>query len=222
MVSNPRILLCGDFNLPSITWLDGGIINSCPTYDHEINQLFLDTINEFGLEQLITQITRVNNILDLVFFIQLNIISNLQVIPGISDCEAILFHLGLATSLSVHVPRVKHPILLYHKGNLDGLKADMFEFQNEFMSTDPYSYDIETNWLHFKSTLNIAINTNIPQITPKSQNHLPWLNCTIRKRCKRENIYIIRLSLLALRRHGQATAKYVRNEITKEISEAHS
>ena len=62
---------------PSITWLDGDIINSCPTYGHEINQLFLDTVNEFGLEQLITQPTRVNNILDLVFCIQPNIISNL-------------------------------------------------------------------------------------------------------------------------------------------------
>ena len=88
-------------------------------YGHEINQLFLDTVNEFGLKQLITQPTRVNNILDLVFCIQPNIISNLQVIPGISDHETILFYLGLATSLSVHEPR--HPILLYHKGNLNGL-----------------------------------------------------------------------------------------------------
>ena len=88
-------------------------------YGHEINQLYLDTVNEFGLKQLITQPTRVNNILDLVFCIQPNIISNFQVIPGISDHEAILFYLGLATSLSVHVPR--HPILLYHKGNLDVL-----------------------------------------------------------------------------------------------------
>ena len=80
----------------------------------------------------------------------------------------------------------------------------MLEFQNQFMSTDPYSYDIETNWLCFKSTHNTAINKNIPQITPKSRNHLPWLNCTIRNR---ENSCIIRLSLLALRKHSQATAK---------------
>ena len=60
MVPCPGILLCGDFNLPSIMWLDGGIINLCPTYGHEINQLFLDTVNEYGLEQLITQPTRGN------------------------------------------------------------------------------------------------------------------------------------------------------------------
>ena len=90
---------------------------------------------------------------------------------------------------------------------MDGLKADMFEFQNQFMSTDPFSYDIENNWLHFKSTLNTAINENIPQISLKSQNQLPWLNCAIRKKDAKEKTDIIRLSLPALRRHGQATAK---------------
>ena len=94
MVSSPRILLSGDLNLPSITWSDGGIINPCPTYGHEINQLFLD---EYGLEQLINQPTRGNNILDLVFSTQPNTISNLRVIPGISDHEAIFFHLGLTS-----------------------------------------------------------------------------------------------------------------------------
>ena len=30
MVSNPRILLCGDFDLPSITWLDGMEVSLTP------------------------------------------------------------------------------------------------------------------------------------------------------------------------------------------------
>ena len=64
-------------------------ISPCPTYSHEINQLFLDTTNEYGLEQLINQPTRGNNILDLVFSTQPNTISNVQVIPGITDHEAI-------------------------------------------------------------------------------------------------------------------------------------
>ena len=62
MVPNPGVLLYGNFNLPSITWSDRGIINSCPTYGHEINQLFLDAVNEYGLEQLIIQPTCSNNI----------------------------------------------------------------------------------------------------------------------------------------------------------------
>ena len=92
---SPEILLSDDLNLPSITWSDGGIVNSCPTYGHGINELFLDTVNEYGLEQLIIQPTRGKNILDLVFSDSTKTISNLQIIPGISDHEAIFFHLGL-------------------------------------------------------------------------------------------------------------------------------
>ena len=62
MVPSPEILLSGDLNLLSITWSDGGIINSCPTYGHGIifNQLFLDTVNKYGLEQLIIQPTHMH------------------------------------------------------------------------------------------------------------------------------------------------------------------
>ena len=220
MVPSPRILLAGDLNLPSVTWSDGSTINPCPIYGHGINQLFLDTINEYGLEQLITQPTRGNNILDLVFSTQPNIISNLQIIPGISDHEAIFFHLGLATSLPVH--ETKHPILLYHKGNLNGLKPDMLEFQNQlqFMSTDPYSHNIETNWLRFKLTFNTAINKNIPQTTSKTQKYLLWLNSAIRKKMqKRKHLYNKAKSTGS--EETWLSYRKIRNEITKEINETH-
>ena len=45
MVPNPKVLLCGDFNLTGISWLEGGVIDSCPAYGYGINQVFLDTIN---------------------------------------------------------------------------------------------------------------------------------------------------------------------------------
>ena len=141
MVPNPEVLLSGDFNFPGISWLEGGIINSDPAYGYGINQLFLDTNNEYGLEQLITQPTHGSNILDLVFCSQLGTISGIKIIPGISDHEAIFFHLDSINNFSIQKTS-RHPILLYHKGNLDGLKTEMLEFQNQFMITNPYSFDI--------------------------------------------------------------------------------
>ena len=156
--------------------------------------------------------------MDLVFSTQPNTISNLQIIPGISNHEAIFFHLGLAISSPVH--KTRHPILLYHKGNLDGLKADMLEFQNQFMSTDPYSYNIETNWLRFKLSLNSAINKNIPQAISKTQKHLPWLNSAIRKKMqKRKHLYNKAKSTGS--EEVWLSYRKIRNEITKEINEAH-
>jgi len=86
----PQILLAGDFNLPNISWLDGtGQINPNPTYGTDVNQSLLESINEFGLDQLVTEPTRGENILDLIFSSHPESISNVEVIPGISDHEAV-------------------------------------------------------------------------------------------------------------------------------------
>ena len=50
----PLILLVGDFNFPDILWLDGhGYIKPSPAYGYEINNSFLDFIDENNLEQVV-------------------------------------------------------------------------------------------------------------------------------------------------------------------------
>ena len=61
----PNILLIGDFNFPGITWNSGYGQISTPTYGSRLNSLFLEIINDVGLEQFVHQATRQNNILDL-------------------------------------------------------------------------------------------------------------------------------------------------------------
>ena len=61
-------IIAGDFNLPSIEWNDGqGTILPNPTYGHNLNEVFIDTINNHNLEQFVNSSTRQNHILDLVF-----------------------------------------------------------------------------------------------------------------------------------------------------------
>ena len=65
--SLPNIIVMGDFNLPSINWLDGcGRIISIPNYGVGLNNLFLDLINDIGFNQFVNTPTRNNNILDLL------------------------------------------------------------------------------------------------------------------------------------------------------------
>ena len=46
-------ILAGDFNFPSIEWSDGiGHIKHNPMYGVEVNNLFVDIINDFSLEHL--------------------------------------------------------------------------------------------------------------------------------------------------------------------------
>ena len=61
-------IIAGDFNLPSIEWNDvQGTILPNPTYGHNLNEAFIDTINNHNLEQFVNSPTRQNHILDLVF-----------------------------------------------------------------------------------------------------------------------------------------------------------
>ena len=52
------ILLMDDFNFSSVVWSDGqSSLNPNPTYDCELNNVFLETINDGGLEICVTEPT---------------------------------------------------------------------------------------------------------------------------------------------------------------------
>ena len=65
-------------------------------------------------------------------------------------------------------------------------KIATLEFQNQFMSTDPYSHNIETNcnWLGFKLTFHRQLQR------PKSISHGSLIVRAIRKKMqKRKHLY---------------------------------
>ena len=60
--------MMSDFNLPSIMWSDiGAQVVSPPTYGSEVNNIFVDLVNDFGFKQFIDSPIRLGNTLDLVF-----------------------------------------------------------------------------------------------------------------------------------------------------------
>ena len=92
--SSCPIILAGDFNLPDISWENGiGHTKAAPMYGCEVNNLFVDILNDCGLEQLVNSPTRNTNTLDLVLTSHPNMLSETRVVPGISDHEAIFFQL---------------------------------------------------------------------------------------------------------------------------------
>ena len=82
-------ILAGDFNFPSIEWSNGiGRVKPGPTYGTEVNNLFVDVINDFSLEQ---QVFGNENVLDLVLTTSPYLIDNIKVVTGMSDHEAVTF-----------------------------------------------------------------------------------------------------------------------------------
>ena len=54
-----RVVLARDFNLPGICWEDGlGCIKTSLAYGNEINNLFINILNDFALEQQVKEPTR--------------------------------------------------------------------------------------------------------------------------------------------------------------------
>ena len=54
-------------------------------------------------------------------------------------------------------------MFLHDKGDMNQLKIDISDFQAEFLSSDPYSYNVQENWNSFKQAIINAITKNIPQ-----------------------------------------------------------
>ena len=67
--------------------LEPASIISSPAYGRELNSLFLEIIDDYGLEQLVYQPTRQGNMLDIILTSDPDMITNVDTAPGISDHE---------------------------------------------------------------------------------------------------------------------------------------
>ena len=142
-------------------------------------------------------------------------ICNVQIVPGISDHEAITFNYNCECSLPMDASH--HCAPLYHKADVNKFKATMFNFQEQFLNPYPYSQDVEANWIRFKQTISDAENESIPKKTYKSKNHLPWITHSIMQ--KRKQLYKKAKCLQS--ESAWSAYRLLKNTITKEVRVAH-
>ena len=199
--SAPNIVLAGDYNLPDVNWIDEcGIPATNPAYGSVLNSLFINIINDHSLEQLVCSSTRQNNILDLVFSTQPDLISEDETIPGISDHEAITFTIRNI----IHIQRKQpHKVYLYHKCNLDAIKVGILKFQQSFMQSDPYIRTVDDNWTLFKSFILDLLHKHVPQRHANLIKIHPGLILVLSVKYAIENIYTIELSNLIYQQIGE-------------------
>ena len=77
--------------MPDIEWQDG---HGYPLTMSEINTLFLDMVNEYGLEQCVQEPTRQDHKLDLVSASQPSLIESITTTPGMFNYEAVIFSIN--------------------------------------------------------------------------------------------------------------------------------
>ena len=104
-----------------------------------------------------------------------------------SDHDAIVFNL-----LEIYIPTQQHPhkVFLYHKANMERIKADLLIFQNDFLQSDLNSRCIEVMWNEFKQAIHSTISKHVPQRTIRPSSRLPWLSKQLKKKMKiRKHLY---------------------------------
>lgn len=162
----PRILMAGDFNLPSIKWsqkLTANVIDS-PLYDIMLS---------CDLQQVVLENTRVignhGSILDLVFLNRDIPSYDVAIEEGISDHKLVLVTCKLADS-------TQHPKTVT-KTVKDMAKADdqsILDVLWQLVDQEPRS-DVISLWLSFKHAVLHCLESFVPDRHVKTRRANPWV-----------------------------------------------
>ena len=102
----PTVMMCGDFNSPFVNWSIGSLSGSTLHMQRQAEAL-IDFMNEYCLQQCVTEPTRINNILDLFMTNNSSILCQVIVLDTVvSDHRLILVGTYID---NVNVPHHDYP-----------------------------------------------------------------------------------------------------------------
>ena len=181
-----HLWICGDMNFPGIDWVSKDLK---PTSRFPLlHQDFLDCLAEYGLQQMVKEPTREENILDLFITNNISKVNKVQVIPGISDHDAVLVEGDLSPASN---KQQKRQVPMYKKAQWNALKEHVKQFGNN-LNIEDKSMSVNTLWLEFKGMLENGIKKYIPHRTAKKKDSLPWITSSIKKLLKKRDCMYIK------------------------------
>ena len=144
----------GDFNLPDIRK-----VLTYATYGTVSQQLLT---KDAYLDQMVTQPTRIRettaNTLELFFSNNSTLINKVEIIPGMSDHEAVFLESSLRPMKVKTLPR---KVYQYQKADYEGLKKDLKAYQQEF-EEEAESEDVEHLWSILKKKIQSLMDEYSP------------------------------------------------------------
>ena len=172
------VILAGDFNAPDI---------NCPSLDSYLTSpsgRLLEMIDEHDLKQLVESPTRrqgnTQNILDLVSTNNARIVSGIEVVPGISDHEMVLFSVKISCRKKRNV---KRKVYIKRKANCSRIKEILIEFSDSFME-NLREFSVDEMWDTFERSIRSIMDACIPHKMTSSRYNLPWFNRSLRRQSR--------------------------------------
>ena len=180
--NNEHIWLAGDFNLPDIDW---DLPNTKPgVVAPGLSQQLIEIANDVGLEQVVREPTRINNILDLFFTSNPTLFERSSFVPGIN------YHDGIPMVIISCKPRIikqiSRNIYMYHKANLQALKIDLIKWSDEYKLRNTSVSTVNDMFQEFQTVLESAMNCHIPTKMITKRNQRSWINRRIKRLHKRK------------------------------------
>ena len=212
----PNVIIGGDYNLPDINWTDWSPNNTKTKSYHE---KFLNFLVENSLSQLQTKITRPisNSVLDLLVTTNPNIIENMQVVPGISDHLVVLFDVCMKPKFQ---KKPQRKIYMFDKADKEALQADVADFVNNFLQSNPENQSCDTNWQMMRDTLSELVEKHVPSKLSKGKRSLPWITADVKRKMRKRDKLFSKARKTSLSADWKAYKAY-RNNVTKLVRNSH-
>ena len=183
-IENAHIILAGDLNLPYWDWKQMRMKPN-PSYPR-LHHFFLDMLGDLGMEQLVEEPTRADNTLDLLITNSPHLIPRVEVLPGLSDHDAVFCEINIHPQKRKQKPRL---IPLYKQADWDALKQELGDWYTT-LNTKGDSIPTEELWSSFKDTLHAGVQKHIPHKKVRLKESKPWITPAIRRLIrKRDRLY---------------------------------
>ena len=168
-------------NLPGIEWPSTSIKPNWPSPAQ--HNLFIDILANHGMSQIVDQWTRGKNTLDLIAVNYLTLANRTEILPGISDHDAVFAEIDIRAK---RYGQAKRKIPLYKKADLEGIVSQIIT-TNQYIQEHADSESTNSLWNKFKSDLHTAIEKHVPHKCCSSRNRHQWISAKIRNLLRSRN-----------------------------------
>jgi Reverse transcriptase (RNA-dependent DNA polymerase)/Endonuclease-reverse transcriptase len=197
------LLICGDLNLPTIQWRNIDP-DSRGNEVEKVSQLL-----NLGLSQMVTEPTRVtdqsSSILDVILTNQPHNVLNVTTEDKFGDHRIVTADIVFEHKISRKPPREVH---LYHKADIDQLKAELLLQEEDFTLLCQESDDIDEIYNSFLTIMSSCQTKCVPTKTVKNSSDPPWYNREIRTLMKKTKRLHTKQKRTKLKQHYELYSEY--------------
>ena len=179
-ISNAHLIVAGDLNFPSWDWNEMKMKPNA-TYPR-LHNTFIDALNDLGMEQMVKDPTRGQNTLDLVITNNPQQIPRVEVLPGLSDHDAVFCEINIHPQKRRQNPR---RVPIYRNADWGSMKDEMNELYKDIRSmANPTTEEL---WSSFRNKLQAAVEKYIPHKQTKPKDSKPWITPALRRLMKKRD-----------------------------------